>query len=242
MSIDLRALSLVQNPTERRRLVSQAFNAEDYIELSDVLITRNIAAGIVLKLIEEESKEGRFDKGTKRRNPAFRRTWRIKVISDEWGTPGVPGTTLEWKAGLRKRNEDGRKFTGWDLNEMARKGNDEEYVIYHAAVLDEDCCITVEAHDAILLLNRFGIHYSTGMPISKFHELGKAPKQAPDGSMKHKRNWLYAEVPPDVDPAAVGKPARRRGGVAVEPAPAKRTYNRKPKGEPPAPPESDSAN
>jgi len=217
MAIDLRSLSLVQNPTERRRLTSEAFNEEEYVELSDILLTRNIAAGIVLKLLENESKEGRYDKGTKRRNPALRRTWRIKVLSDEWGLPVAPGTTLEWKAGLRRRNEDGRKLTGWDINEMRRRGNDEEYVIYHAAVLDDDCCITVEAHDAILLLNQWGIHYRTGMPISHHHELGKTPKKCPDGSMRHKHNWMYAEVPPGVDPATVGTRSRRRGLVAAPP-------------------------
>lgn len=217
--MDLRALSLVQSPTERRRLTSEAFNTADYICLSDILIdARNEAAKIVLRLLEQEGKEGRFDPATKRKNPALRRTWRIKVLSDMWGQPMKPGETLEWKAGLRRRNEDGKKFTGWDINEMRRRGNDEEFVIYHAAVLDDDCCVTVESHDAILLLNQWGIHYATGLPISKFRELGRAPKPAPDGSLKHRHNWLYMEVPPDADAKSGPRRGRRARSPAVPPS------------------------
>jgi hypothetical protein len=224
--MDLRALSLVQSPTERRRLVSKAFAEAEYICLSDILLeTRNEAAKLVLRLLEQEGKEGRYDPQTKRKNPALRRTWRIKVLSDEWGQPMKPGSTLEWKAGLRRRDPDGRKFTGWDINEMRRRGNDEDFVIYHAAVLDDDCCITVESHDAILLLNQWGIHFATGLPISKFRELGKEPKKAPDGSMRHRHNWLYMEVPPGADAVAGPKRGRRARAPVAVPPPSDPTAN-----------------
>lgn len=216
--IDLRALSLVQNPTERRRLTAQAFNEETDLCLSDLLQTNNTAALIVRKLLEEESREGRMDPQTRRKNPALRRTWRIKILSDEWGNPVKPGSTLEWKAGLRRRDENGRKFTGWDINEMRREGNDEAYVIYHAAVVDADGCITVEFHDAALLIGGFGVHFRTGLPISKQREFGKGPKLAPDGQMRHKRNWLYMEVPPGTDPKTIGATRRTRGGLNPVPA------------------------
>jgi len=224
MEIDLRALALIQSPTEKRRRVQEAFNNADYICLSDLLMdTRNSAVGIILKLLEQEAKEGRFDPATKRQNPALRRTWRIRVLSDEWGQPMAPGSTLEWKAGLRRRDQDGRKLTGWDIQEMRRRGDDSAYVIYHAAVLDADCCITVESHDAILLLNQWGVHYATGIPISHHKEFGKAPKAAPDGQMRHRHNWLYQEVPPGVVASEAPKRRGRKPAAVppVSPAPVK---------------------
>lgn len=204
--IDYRHLSTLTNPTTRAQTVAEMFRAEPYVHLSDAILAAqggNYAGQQVLVMMEAETRDGMYNPVTRRNDPMMRRRFRLRVLCDEWGDPVQPGQQLEWKFNIRARDELGRKYTSRRKQELARQGRTEEYREYHAAIVDADGCITLEFQDASKLLNLHGIHYATGLPISRAKELSGTVKPIPGGGFKHMRNWRYVEVPAGMEPGDV---------------------------------------
>jgi hypothetical protein len=242
MAIDFARLNSITNPTELRLRCQDAFREAGDFPLSDVLMQRTTAATHILLLLADEAQYGGFDKDTNRRNTSIRRKYRIKVLRDMWGAPVAPGTVIEWKADYRRKSPTGVRFTTRDMMELRRQNREDEFLEYHAARVDADGCITVEFDDAGKLLINNGVYYATGGPICSAREVSSKPRKAPDGSLKHRHNWLYMEIPPGFDMSTIGRPKRRvslvsdGGATNTPPAPTapvevpKAKRGRKPKG------------
>jgi hypothetical protein len=210
--IDYQALSQIQSPTARVEAIAAAVDREEYIPISDAILAAQLGNPVgpeVLKHLASEGTSGLVDPRTGHRNPALRRTYRLRCLFDEFGTEYKPDDVIEWKSDIRTRDRSGRKYTSTRKKNLSRQGLEHEFRIYHSAPVEADGCILVEFQDASILLNQYGVHYSTGLPISRHKEHGSLRK-APDGSMKHKRNWRYVEVLPGTEAdAAVAVPAKR---------------------------------
>lgn len=219
MAIDFVRLNAITSPNELKTRVAEEFKAAGNFPLSDVLIQHTNAATHILKLLADEAKYGSVNPRTGRRDTTIRRTYRIKVLCDMWGRPVSPGDVVEWKADIRRRDPMGRKYTTKDMMELRRQNREDEFTEYHAAEVDSDGCIAVEFDDAGKLLITHGVHYATGGPICSHKETSSKPKMAPDGSMRHRHNWMYVEVPEGVDPETIGKPRRKAIRVGAVQAP-----------------------
>lgn len=217
MAIDYRGLSTLSNPTTRKEAVAEAFRAEEYVSLSDAIMAAqagNYAGQQILIMMDQETSSGMLNPATGRNDPTMRRRFKIKVLCDEWGDPVPPGEKIEWKFNIKNRDDLGRKYTSTRKKELARQGREEEYKEYHAAIVDKDGCITLEFQDASKLLNQYGVHYSTGLPISRAKELSGTVKPVPGGGFKHMHNWRYMEVLPGEE-ANADKPRRGRRPKSV---------------------------
>lgn len=213
MAINYQALSQIDNIGVRFEAVQKAFDAEEYIPITDAILAAqlgNVAGKIVLQLFEAETQRGRINPITKKPDPTNRRTFRLRPLFDEWGDPYKPGDIVEWKAGINKRDRQGRKFTSQKIKELVRTGQEDQYYITHAAEVDADGCIQCAYEDAGSLINLWGIHYDTGLPISKHQEFG-ALSDYPDGGKRHKRNWRFVEVLPGRESESVPIPKAKRG-------------------------------
>jgi len=257
--IDYRYLSTLSNPSSRGETLSEMFCAESYVHLSDAIMAAqsgNWAGQQVLVMMEREASTGMYNPQTQCNDPMMRRRFRIRVLCDEWGDPVKEGDKIVWKFDIKTRDKLGRKYTSRRKAELKRQGQADEFLKFHAALVDAEGCISLEFQDAGSLLNLHGIHYRTGLPISRAKELSGTVKPVPGGGFKHMRNWRYVEVPPDMKPAdvAVNRGTAKETMVSVPgpapvaappapvaqdapdatPAPAKpkRAYTRKAKPEP----------
>lgn len=220
MSIEYQALSQITNPTARVEAIVAACEREEYIPLSDAILaaqTGNPVGVEVMKYLSSEATSGLVDPRTGHRNPALRRTFRLRVLFDEWGDPVAADDVIEWKADIKTRDRSGRKYTSTRKKDLARQGLEHEFKIYHSAPVEADGCIVVEFQDASKLLNQHGVHYRTGLPVSRLKEIGSLRK-TPDGAMKHKRNWRYVEVVPGAETMPQPEKGRRGRKKAAPPA------------------------
>jgi hypothetical protein len=195
MAIDYDRLASIDDPRRRYVATQEAVARAGKIILSDALINRDHGGNYVLVYLDKEQLDGvRDENGIVR--PAEIRTFKIKILFDEFGNPPKPGTEHKWLFGRTKRDKFGWKISTRQAKEIIRKGNRVELETYHAAKIDNNGCITVPYKDAVHLLDNWGIHYFSNEPISRMREFTRWTKKNPEsGEMEHVHNWRYVEVP-----------------------------------------------
>lgn len=122
--------------------------------------------------------------------------YKIHVIQDLWGNPVKPGQKIEWKAGMKKRDPFGKKYSIQQIKNFQRRGELRQIEIWHNATVDDKGCINVSFEDAAILLSERGVHYLSKEPITTMPEKSKI-------TIDPKTNkpvkpvqffWLYEEV------------------------------------------------
>jgi hypothetical protein len=183
--IDYEAIASGRSPEHKMRIAQDQIKKVGYVSISDALVNRDRDSVLVLQALDAMDSEGRTQKV------------KLLVLRNEWGDKPNPGDTHEWKSQIRTRDEFGKKIDQAAIHAMKRRGED-THVIYHSSVVDADGCITVSYKDAAMLLGNYGVHWDSGMPISKMREHSREPVNVANGQ-KHTWNWRYQEVPPWVD-------------------------------------------
>ena len=143
---------------------------------------------------------------------AYRRTYWLRVLSDQWGRPVKPGDEVEWKVGQRMRDAMGRKYTRRQINDFIRRGEIRQIEYWHSAIVNEHGCIEVSFEDAALLLDTRGVHYASKQPLTGMKRVAGGPTKTPDGQMLTRHYWLYEEVPPEEVERLRSKKGKGGGG------------------------------
>lgn len=200
--IDYQGLSQITNPTARLESVEKAFVAAEYISVSDAVLltqTGNPIGPEILKMLDAEAKRGMVDPETGDDNPSLRRQFKLRCLCDEWGDSCKEGDIIRWKHNILTRDKTKRKYTMPRKKDLKRQGLESEYKIYHSRKVDREGCITVEFEDASRLIGQHGLHYKTGLPISRLKEHGSL-RDCPKGGKRHTFNWRFVEVVPGAAP------------------------------------------
>lgn len=207
MDIDWEAIRNGRSLEDKRRIaLGELRKCDGHIVISDCLANKKRDGVIFLEILD--SKIAMRDHVPR---------YKLRILRDQWGDPPVPGEDHVWRAGTRNRDEFGRKMGSLEIRERMRRG-DNSHLVYHSAVIDQDGCITVPYEDAAMLLNHFGVHYSSGEPLTGLREMSREPtKRASDGAMKIQHNWRYVEVPPWESPAKLDAPKKRGRPAKVQP-------------------------
>lgn len=183
--------------SRRRQLASEQVERVGHLAtLTDTLLNDDKGGVFVREIFADE--EGGVMRDPRRvlMVQPTRRLFKLRWVRHADGTAAKPGDRVEWKMGMLTRVPgSGAPMTTKIARSMRRRGESLEF--RHAAVLDDDCCITVPFADASILLSRFGFetaHY----------------KEKSSGQY----NWLLHEVP---DPSITGdvvaeQPAKRAAG------------------------------
>jgi hypothetical protein len=196
--IDYEQIAAGRSPEHKMRMAQDQIKKVGYVSLSDALANRDRDSVIVLQALDAMCAEDRLPR------------YKIKILRDAYGYAPEPGDVHEWKWQIKTRDEFGKKYDQSRIHEMVRRGED-THVIYHSAVIDEDGCITVGYKDAVMLLNNYGVHWFSHMPISKMRELSREPVSTEKGQ-RHIHNWRYMEIPPWLDVADAETTATKKRG------------------------------
>ncbi len=131
--------------------------------------------------------------------PEGRIRWTLRVLSDEWGRPVVPGQTIIRKVQLPLEHGPGKPLTSEEINIDKMDGvYDKKWLRKIPYIVDEKGCITCEYQDAVYFLRSFGVHGKSGARMSMHvNSTSGDPVKTPDGQMCHVHYWRYKEVDAD---------------------------------------------
>lgn len=155
-----------------------------YICLTDAIAYQTYGGTMVMETL-----------ATERKTP--KRTWKIRVLKDEWGNPPKPGDVLVRKIQRPLRDRAGRKMRSTTIKDMKRRGTFEKnYIEKHEFKVDNKGCIECEYEHAAWFLSTYGIHYETRAALGGHREFSSEPCKSPSGGMLHVHYWRYEEAPP----------------------------------------------
>jgi hypothetical protein len=187
--------------TKIKKLASDHKDVKDYIDacladahenppyLSTIIAGFTNGGAPVLEALAERYEEDRNDVENQIK-------WTLQVLCDEWGNPPVPGEKVIRKTLRPLQHSEGKPLTGIEINQMKMDGTyEKKYVKETPYKIDKKGCISCMFEDAVSLLNRFGVHGKSGVPISHHKKSHSAePAKTPDGQMKHVHYHRYKEV------------------------------------------------
>lgn len=200
--IDYEAITAGTSPERKRRIAQEQIRRVGYVAISDALVNRDRDSIIVLQVLDAMSESGALP------------LYKLKIVRDAQGNPPVHGEIYQWKWQVKTRDDFGTKYDTRKINEMLRRGDD-DHVVYHAAKIDKDGCITIPYKDAAMLLANHGIHYESRMPISGMREHSRDPVVTESGQ-RHTWNWLYMEVPPWTSSAGLESTKKKSKPMMVD--------------------------
>lgn len=168
----------------RLNALDQEISRVGYISLTDAIAHYKYGGTMVMETLAAE-----------RQTPA--RTWKIRVLKDEWGNVPKPGDVVTRRIQRQLRDRAGRKLRSTAVNDMKRRGTfDKQFVDEHKFVVDNKGCIDCTYEHAAHFLTVHGVHYESKAAMGGHREMSSAPCKAPDGSMLHIHYWRYEEAPP----------------------------------------------
>lgn len=194
-----------QEVATRNKTIRDELLRVGYPCLSDCMVNRDRGGTAVLEEIERQSKQGIYNPKTGALDSKSIMTWRLLLLSDEWGHPFKPGDRLEWIYDFVNRDSgvrgSGRKLTGRQIKNAIRRGEADRYFTKHSGVVDDRLCIEVGYVDAVTRLQTSGIHFETKVAITRKRQFSRHPREVPPGhplmgKTRNAHNWLVMEVPP----------------------------------------------
>jgi hypothetical protein len=172
--------SVIQGTTTQMRrsyALAEMQRLETDLTITDVMMNLGRGGQQMMELLELEEK-GSLRRPDGRRMVGTNRSFRIRCVRHQDGSPIVAGEEISWKVAPVTRDELGRPLTTKMMRSMARRG--EPLELRNAAIVDHNSCVTVGFTDASLLLNRHGFDTS-------------AYREKERGVDRY--SWLYYEEP-----------------------------------------------
>jgi hypothetical protein len=162
----------------------------NHVILTDALLSSRSMGTMILEILDYEEKQARGVNVD---------SWRLLVLTDEWGHVPQPGELVTREVFNGYRDKLGRKLTARGAQSALQAGRRDEFYTYRRYTVDERGCITCGYTDAVTFLNDFGVTYHTGgrIALCSRPELSNGPCRAPDGSQKHVHYWRFMEIPPE---------------------------------------------
>jgi hypothetical protein len=104
-----------------------------YVSITDALSNYKRGGSVVFEALAEDQKRSMYGEQP--------RTWKIKMLCDQWGQPYKPGDKVEWesKGSIVFR---GRKLNIQQIKDMIRRGERDKLYHKHSYTVDADGCIT----------------------------------------------------------------------------------------------------
>lgn len=195
----------------------EALDAEikrvDYVCLTDAISHMGQGGEMMFEALAEDHRQ--------KVNTGKQRTFKIRVLRDQWGNEPSPGDVVKVKRQKPYRDRAGRKLRSRAINDMKRRGTfDKAFIEIAEYVIDTDGCITCNFEDGGHLLLEFGVHFESREALCGRRELSSGPCKvldengrgmqaeddegkprydeagAPVPLMKHVWYWRYEEAPP----------------------------------------------
>ncbi len=123
--------------------------------------------------------------------------WKLHVVRDEWGNPGLPGDIVKLRFNKPLFHIPGKPATTQEINVDKLNGDfDRKWTKTFDYKVDEKGCIACEFEHAVAFLKRWGVHSKSNAIMSqhKQEHSGGPRETAIPGERLHVWYWRYKEA------------------------------------------------